>query len=322
MSSHPTVYTLSFNSSVDNTFYLKSIRFDDINRIEKSRVDAGGKGLNVARMLNILGYPSQALTFLGGSNGTILKKLLEDEKISFRYVPIKGNTRSIFNFIAGKTVLRINEKGPLISKKEKDAFLNLIFSLNLAKGDIVSISGSIPPGLKKDIYRDIIKRVKAKGGTVALDTDGDLLKEGIKEKPDIIKPNLWELKRIVRRRINSYKTLKSILEHLISCGISTILLTNGEKGAVLFSRRHFLYGIPPSVKVLSTIGCGDTFLAGFLYGYCKNKPPEECLRLAVASGTAKVLKEGTSMPERRYVMEILKKVKVVNVSGNTILPFF
>ncbi|MCM8820968.1 MAG: PfkB family carbohydrate kinase, partial [Candidatus Omnitrophica bacterium] len=79
---------------------------------------------------------------------------------------------------------------------------------------------------------------------------------------------------------------------------------------------------PPSVKVLSTIGCGDTFLAGFLYGYCKNKPQEECLRLAVASGTAKVLKEGTSMPERRDVMDILKKVKVVNASERTILPFF
>ncbi|MCM8760461.1 MAG: PfkB family carbohydrate kinase, partial [Candidatus Omnitrophica bacterium] len=145
MSFHPAVYTLSFNSSVDHTFYISSIKFDDINRIEKSRVDAGGKGLNVARMLNILGYSCQTLTFLGGPNGTILKKLLEDEKISFKYVPIKENIRSIFNFIVGKKVLRINEKGPFISKKEKDAFLNLIYSLNLSKGDIVSISGSIPP---------------------------------------------------------------------------------------------------------------------------------------------------------------------------------
>ncbi|MCM8830446.1 MAG: 1-phosphofructokinase family hexose kinase [Candidatus Omnitrophica bacterium] len=307
---------------MDNTFYLSSIRFDDINRIEKSRVDAGGKGLNVARMLNILGYPCEALTFLGGPNGKILKKLLEEEKVPFRYVPIKENTRSIFNFIAGKEVLRINEKGPLISKKEKDAFLNLIYSLKISKGDIVSISGSIPPGVEKDIYREIIKKVKTKGGIVVLDADGDVLEEGIKEKPHIIKPNLWELSRTVRRRISSFRTLKNILEYLVSHGMSNILLTNGEKGAVLFSSTHFLYGRPPSVKVLSTIGCGDTFLAGFLYGYCKNKPQEECLRLAVAAGTAKVLKEGTSMPERRDVMEILKKVKVVNASERTILPFF
>ncbi|HOL22286.1 MAG TPA: 1-phosphofructokinase family hexose kinase [bacterium] len=322
MTSHPAVYTLSFNSCVDHTFYLNSIRFDDINRIEKSRVDAGGKGLNVARMLHILGYQCEALTFLGGPNGTILKKLLEDERIPFRYVPIKGNTRSIFNFIAGKKVLRINEKGPLISRKEKDAFLNLVYSLNFSKGDILSISGSVPPGIEKSICRDIIKKLRTKGGIVTLDTDGETLKEGIKGIPHIIKPNLWELTRITGRRIRSFHSLKDTLNSLIDSGISTVLLTNGENGAILFSRKHFLYGRPPAVKVLSTIGCGDAFLAGFLYGYCKNKPPEECLRLAVAAGTAKVLKEGTSMPGRSDVMKILKKVKIVNASETTTLSFF
>jgi len=321
MSSHPVIYTLSFNSSVDHTFYLKSIKFDDINRIEKSRMDAGGKGLNVARMLHILGYPSYALTFLGGSNGMILKKLLEEEKIPFRYVPIKGNTRSIFNFIAGKKVLRINEKGPFISKKEKDTFLHLIYSLNLSKETIISISGSIPPGIKNSIYRDIIKKVREKGATVALDTDGEALKEGIKGKPHIIKPNLWELCRATGRKIWSINTLKDILNSLINNGISIVLLTNGEKGALLFSKTHFFYSRAPSVKAVSTIGCGDTFLAGFLYGYCRNKAPEECLALAVAAGTAKALKEGTGMPGRKDVMEILKRVKVVNVSERNILPF-
>ncbi|MCX8082836.1 MAG: 1-phosphofructokinase family hexose kinase [bacterium] len=322
MSSVPSVYTISFNSSVDHTFYLRSIRFDDINRIEKSRIDAGGKGLNVARMLNILGCPSTALTFLGGPNGTILKKLLEDEQVPFRYVPIKGNIRNIFNFIAGKKVLRINEKGPSVSRKEKDAFLNLIYSLNISKGDIVSISGSVPPGIEKDIYRRIIKRVLAEGGIVVLDADGDVLKEGIKEKPHIIKPNLWELSRATGKKIRSFKDLQYILSSIIDKGISNILLTNGERGAILFSNKCFLYGIPPSIKAVSTIGCGDTFLAGFLYGYWKSMSPEECLSLAVASGVAKALKEGTCMPDKSDVNDILKKVKVVNASKTTLMSFF
>ena len=322
MSSLPIIYTLSFNSSVDHNFYLKSIRFDDINRIEKSRMDAGGKGLNVVRMLNVFGYPSYALTFLGGPNGITLKKLLEEEKIPFRYIHIKGNTRNIFNFIAGNKVLRINEKGPFISKEELDAFLHLIYSLNLSKGDIISISGSVPHGIKNSIYRDIIKKVRAKGGIIALDTDGELLKEGIKGKPHIIKPNLWELDRVTGRKIRSLNTLKDILNSLIDSGISTVLLTNGEKGALLFSKTHFLYSRPSSIKAVSTIGCGDTFLAGFLYGYCKNKPPEGCLALAVAAGTAKALKEGTGMPGRKDVMEIYKSVKVINASKRKTLPFF
>lgn len=276
----------------------------------------------MARMLNILGYPSQALTFLGGQNGTILKKLLKKEKIPFRYVPIKENTRSIFNFIAGGRVLRINEPGPSVSKKEKEAFLRLILSLKLKEGDIVCISGSVPPGIEKDIYKLLIRNLKVKGVKVALDADGEMLKEGIKAKPHIIKPNLWELSRIAGKKIGSFKTLKNTLASFISHGISTVLLTNGEKGALLFSRTHFLYSKPPSVKTLSTIGCGDTFLAGFLYGYCRNKSPEECLCLAVAAGTAKALKEGTGMPERKDVMEILKKVKVVNASESKLLSFF
>jgi 1-phosphofructokinase len=197
---HPEIYTLSFNSSVDYTFYLQSFKFDDINRVEKSRMDAGGKGLNVARMLHVFGCPCEAITFLGGPNGITLKNLLETEKILFEYIPIKGNIRSIFNFIAGEKVLRINEKGPLISKKEQDTALKCIYSLNLSAGNIVSISGSIPPGIKKTVYRDIIKIIRTKGGIAAVDADGELLAEGIKAKPHIIKPNLWELSRLPAKK--------------------------------------------------------------------------------------------------------------------------
>lgn len=322
MPSHPAIFTLSFNSSLDNTFYLPYLRFDDINRIEKSRIDAGGKGLNVARMLNVLGCRCKAITLLGGTNGKIIKKLLKEEGVPFSYVPIKGNTRSIFNFIAGEKILRINEPGPSISKKEKEAFLKLIYSLKIKGGDIVSISGSVPPGIEKDIYRKIITKLKNKGAVVALDTDNELLKEGIKAKPHIIKPNLWELSRLSGKKIKSVKELRKILNSLLIYGIPIILLTNGQKGAILFSRTHFLYGMPPSVKTVSTIGCGDTFLAGFLYGYIKGKSPEESLKLAISSGTAKALKEGTSMPEKEDVERIFKKVKIINVREVSELPFF
>ncbi|NLG11789.1 MAG: 1-phosphofructokinase family hexose kinase [Elusimicrobia bacterium] len=319
---HPEVYTLSFNSSVDYTFYLQSFKFDDINRIEKSRIDAGGKGLNVARMLRVFGYPCQAITFLGGENGRILKNLLETENILFKYIPIKGNIRGIFNFIAGEKVLRINEKGPLISPKEQDAFLKMVYSLNLSAGNIVSISGSVPPGIKKTAYRDIIKRAREKGGTVVFDADGKLLADGIKAKPHIIKPNLWELSRAAGIKIKSIKQLKSVLSSLISGGIQTVLVTNGKKGAILFSETHFLYGKPPVVKTVSAVGCGDTFLAGFIYGYSRNKPPEESLRWAVASGAAKVLKEGTSIPAKKDVSALLKQVRITDASGKDALSFF
>ncbi|MBN1444706.1 MAG: 1-phosphofructokinase family hexose kinase [Candidatus Omnitrophica bacterium] len=319
-SKKPSIYTLSFNSSVDYTFYLPRIGLGDINRIDKTRADAGGKGLNVARMLTVLGCNAEALTFLGGSNGGILKNFLSAEGVKYRHVNTAGNTRSIFNFISGAKTLRFNEKGPVISKKEKKEILALIDSLNFKKGGILSISGSLPPGIEKDIYRRIIEKARRKGAAVALDADGDTLKEGIKGIPHIIKPNLWELERIAGCRINSSGRLVKILKKLSAGGISLILLTLGEKGAVLFSGSEFLYASSSPVKIRSTIGCGDAFLSGFLCGFSRNQPCEDCLRLAAACGAAKAIKEGTSMPSLGEVRKLLRKVRILKVSARTPLP--
>ncbi len=319
-SKNPSIYTLSFNSSVDYTFYLSSISFGDINRIDETRADAGGKGLNVARMLFVLGCNAETLTFLGGNNGSILKNFLSAEGVKYRHVNTEGNTRSIFNFISGAKTLRFNEKGPVISGKERKEFLALVNSLDFKKGGILSISGSLPPGIEKDTYGRIIEKARRKGATVALDADGDTLKEGIKGIPHIIKPNLWELERIAGCRINSSGRLVKILKKLSDGGISAILLTLGENGAVFFSGGEFLYASSSPVKARSTIGCGDAFLSGFLCGFSRNQTNKDCLRLAAACGAAKAVEEGTRMPSLKRVKELLRKVRILEVSSQTPLP--
>jgi 1-phosphofructokinase family hexose kinase len=310
------VYTISFNSSIDYTFYLSRVRYDDINRIEEERVDAGGKGLNVARMLTVLGCCCEALTFLGGSNGNTLKTLLDNENVRYRYVPAKGNVRNIFNFFDSEKnrVLRFNEKGPQVSRKEEAAFFRLLKDTRLKKGDVVSISGSIPPGMNKNVYKNIIEEVRGRGIFTVLDADGEVLKKGINGKPDVIKPNLWELERASGTKITSLKILEKVLRNLMDKGVSEVLLTLGERGAVLFSEDEFLYARAPSVKILSTIGCGDTFLAGFLYCFSRGETSERSLRTAVACGTAKAAVKGTEMPDRNDVMRIYPKVKVFRMN--------
>ncbi len=309
------VYTLSLNSSIDYTFYLARIIYDDINRIEESRVDAGGKGLNVARMLTILGCDCQALAFLGGTNGNTLKALLDVEGVKYRHVDTKGNVRNIFNFFTtGKrSALRFNERGPEISREEKKAFYRLLDGIRFRKGDILSISGSLPPGMERSTYRQIIQRVRGKGVLTALDADGDVLKEGIMGRPSIIKPNLWELERATGTRVTSFDTLERIFGKILEKGISIVLLTLGDKGAVLFSGDKFLYAGPPAVKVQSTIGCGDTFLAGFLSCFSTKQPPEKSLCMAVACGTAKAMQKGTRMPGMGDVKRILPSIKACRI---------
>lgn len=304
------IYTVSLNSSVDYTFYLPRIVHDDINKIRESRVDAGGKGLNVARMLTVLGCDCLSLAFLGGPNGDMLKTLLDAEKIKYRCVDIGGNVRNIFNFFISEneSSLRFNEPGPKISEREERAFYRLLDSVQFRKGDTLSISGSLPPGMKKNTYRHIIEKVRGKGVLTALDADGDILKEGILGSPCVIKPNLWELERATGARITSFSLLERIFAKLLGKGISTILLTLGEKGAVLFSEKTFLYARPPAVKIQSTIGCGDAFLAGFLSGFSYGQPHEKSLRMAVACGAAKAMQKGTSMPDKTGVKKLLPRV--------------
>ncbi|RKY34443.1 MAG: hypothetical protein DRP73_05570 [Candidatus Omnitrophota bacterium] len=310
MREEPRVFTLSLNSSLDHTYYVERILFEDINRVEEKRVDAGGKGINVGRMLARLGAEIEVICFLGGETGKKIASLLKEEGVKFRPIYTKGETRNIFNFVEKKTgrTLRINEKGPLISPEEEERLFSCLDELELNSNDIFVISGSLPPGLKVDTYRRIVEKMKSKTPTVVLDTDGEPLKEGVKSLPFMIKPNLWELERLLGERIESFGRLKERIPILLNKGISVISLTLGEKGALVFWNSHLLYGAPPKITPESSIGCGDAFLSGFLFHLLREEGYRECLRYAIACGTAKATKKGTLMPEKeegdRFVDEV------------------
>jgi 1-phosphofructokinase family hexose kinase len=315
------IYTISLNSSIDYSFYLKEIVDEDVNRIEKIRIDPGGKGMNIARMLSKLGEKAIAITFLSKKNGKFYKNLIAREKIKIIPIYINENLRNIYNFISEKRILRFNEKGPLISEKEIRKFWNILSSLKFKKGDFIVMSGSIPPGIKNNFYAEIIKTVRKFDVFPVVDADGKVLKESIKEKPFLIKPNLEELERCVETKIKNFRTLKNICISLINSGISIIIVTLGKNGAILFTKDKLLYSKPPEVNFKSSIGCGDAFLSGFLYELKRGKSYEECLKFAVACGTGKVEEEGTKMPSISRVKKILKYT-IIHKNPNSISPLF
>ncbi len=315
------IYTLTLNPSIDYSFYIPSIKFDDINRIVKSRIDPGGKGINITRMLSKLGDESIPITLFTDKDN-IYKNLLEKERIEPFYIKIKGRIRNIYNFVSydGK-VLRFNEKGPKISRKEKELFFSQIKNLSLKKGDIFVISGSLPDGFEEKTYRKIVEIVKKSNVITFVDADGEILKEAIKGGPYIIKPNLWELERATGEKIKNGKKLIKVINSLFDKNIGIIILTLGENGAIIFEKGKIIYGRAEKVKVKSTVGCGDAFVAGFLYNFKRGKEISECLSLAVACGTAKAKEEGTKMPEKEDVLKIMKKVKVKEVNEEWVLKF-
>ena len=306
------IYTISLNSSIDFSFYLKDIVFEDVNRIEKIRIDPGGKGMNISRMLNKLGEKSIPITFIGKDNGRFYKDLLKREKIEFIIpVEISGNLRNIYNFIAEKRVLRFNEKGPKIKGEELKKFWKILLNLKFKKDDFLVMSGSIPPGIKKNIYGEIIKKTRKFNIHTFVDADGEVLKEAIKEKPFLIKPNMDELERCLNIKIESFEKMKDICNHLINSGISIITVTLGKKGAILFTKEKIIYGKPPKVNFKSSIGCGDAFLAGFLYKFKREENYKECLKFAIACGAGKAEEEGTKMPSLSKIKKIIHYVKMI-----------
>lgn len=315
----PSIYTISLNSSIDYSFYLKDIVFEDVNRIEKIRIDPGGKGMNISRMLKKLGENSTAITFLGKNNGEFYKNLLKKEKINFIPIKISGDLRKIYNFITPEKVLRFNEKGPKIKKEELKKFWDTLSKLKFKKGDFIVMSGSIPPGIKKNIYSEIVRKFKKYGVYSVVDADGEILKEAIKEKPFLIKPNLNEIERCFNVKIDSFKDLKEICISLINSGIFTVIVTLGEKGAILFKEGEIIYSKGPKIEFKSSIGCGDAFLAGFLYKFIRKRSYYECLKFAVATGTSKAEEEGTKMPDLKKIKKILPYVEIYKNPEDVIL---
>ncbi|HOL66904.1 MAG TPA: 1-phosphofructokinase family hexose kinase [bacterium] len=309
------VFTVSLNTSLDRTFCLDRLVFGDINRVRNSRLDAGGKGLNVARMLHLLNDRVCAVACLGGHNGLLVRALVRAEGVAIRMIKTSGETRNIFNFIEKTTgrVLRINEPGPAFSEKERQALFQYLSRLRLQSEDMVVLSGSLPPGLPVATYREIINLLKPRTSWITLDADGMVLKEGVKAGPWLIKPNLWELQRLLGQKVTSPAGLIRLCHGLLNRnGLRLILLTLGNQGAVAVSPEETVWARPPRIKPVSEIGCGDAFLAGFLHGWRQTQSLKESLKLAVACGTAKVTCAGTSMPSRRQVFALKDRVRLLS----------
>ena len=307
------IYTITLNPALDRTLYVKKMKYDDSIRIEKEQRYAGGKGIDVSRVLTILGVENKALGFVGGFAGEELEGRLLNDGISSDFISISGETRTniVVNDISAETQTVFSARGPEITPH---ALMQLIHKVeNLKEPDMVAISGSLPPGVNPEIYRKMIEIAKNRGATVVLDTDGDALKVGIDGHPDVIKPNIHELSRLKGMELKEMdgiiKAAKSIREQ----GIKIVLVSMGARGILLASEKEVYVASPPEVKVQNTIGAGDSAVAGFIYGLTQGKELKDALTFAVAAGTATTLKSGTALCQKDVFLELSSKIKFTAV---------
>ena len=305
------IYTLTLNPALDRTLIVTELRFEDANRVQKEYRYAGGKGIDVSRVINELGGDSITLGFIGGYDGIELEGRLINEGINCDFIRISEETRINIFIEEEQTGKRtsLHAKGPEVSPSELATLYNKIKNLT-PKPSWFVMSGSLPLGISNNIYAQFTHLMRNSGAKVFLDSDGLPLKKGIEAIPFAVKPNLFELERLAKKKFRSIKQIVLFGKKLITKGIRYVLISLAEEGMVLISEQEILKAIPPQVKVESTIGAGDASVAGFIHSYEEGMSIDKCLKTAVACGTATVLTPGTALCKKKDVEKIIEKCSI------------
>lgn len=305
------IYTVTLNPALDKTVEIPGMALDTVNRITSMRTDPGGKGINVSKVIAKLGGESCAVGILGGESGRTLLAALEREGLRTHFRFVEGQTRTNLKIIdrALHTNTDINEPGLTVSPADLDALLRDLLGM-VREGDIVVLAGSLPQGAPQDTYRVWTAACREMGARVCLDADGVLLAEGLKAAPYLIKPNEDELSRLVGHRLTDTDELIAEGRRLLKGGVTRVVISLGERGALYLRGNEVLYAEGLSVPVGSTVGAGDSVVAALAYADSLGMSDEDAVRLSTATGAANVMCSGTQPAEREAVEKLLPQVKI------------
>ena len=306
------ITTVTLNVSVDKAYYIKgSVEPGTVARVQKCINTAGGKGLNVSRIIDFCGEEVLATGFSGGFNGAYVEDMLTKDGIKNKFTRTQAETRSCINILAeDETSTEYLEPGAPVSEEEVQTFLK-DFDKILDQSDLVTISGSIPAGVPKDIYATLITQIKNKGKRVILDTSGDYLKEGIKAGPTMIKPNDEELEAVLGIKIeNREQTIEAAKKMRETYGIEYVVVSLGGDGALVVCEEGVFHGKPPKLKAINTVGCGDSMVGAFAVALKQDKTIKDALTYAIAVSAANAVNPETGHIRMEDVDKIYPDVTI------------
>ena len=283
------IYTITLNPALDYIISLKKLVANEINTSTSEYILPGGKGINVSIILKRLDVESVILGFVSGFTGVEIQSLVEDEKIRTDFINLEsGHSRINVKILEDEKETAINSKGPLVDNKSIEKLYQKLS--NLKENDILVLSGSIPKGIKEDIYEEICEKIKDKNVKIVVDSTKKLLLNTLKYRPFLIKPNHHELGEIFNVQIVNQDQAIEYAKKLQQKGARNVLVSMGEKGSVLLDENGKSYkkDVIKSRNVVNTVGAGDSMVAGFLAGYLKYKNYEDALKLGIASASATV----------------------------------
>lgn len=309
------IVTLTPNPAIDiSTSVDEIVPFRKL-RCTRARRDPGGGGINVARVVRRLGGVASAIYPAGGVAGELLRRLVESEGIRSVAIPAVEETREDFTVLDQKSAqqYRFVLPGLPLSEAEWRACLDALEAVEPAPSFVVC-SGSLPPGVPDDFYARAARLAKARGSRVALDTSGKPLAHALEEGVYVVKPNLRELREFASMPDADERAAMAAARRLIdSGGAEIVALTLAEKGARLITRNGAVRAEVPDVKVVSTVGAGDSFLGGLVWSLASGHDTAQAFRWGVAAGTAAVLSPGTELCHADDVVRLLEQVNLIRV---------
>lgn len=287
------VYTITFNPAIDYTVTLNRLYTGRVNRCLSEQVTFGGKGVNVSAVLKELGVPTKALGFCAGFTGQAIVQLLEASGVATDFVDLTNKTSRINVKIIADEETEINGAGPDISEADLQQLFEKLSALE--NGDIIVLAGSVPASVPRDIYCEILSRLSEKSVLAAVDAEGELLLNVLKYRPFVIKPNLDELEQIFASRPKSEAQVSEYAWQLKQKGAVNVLVSMGPDGSLLLDEHGKVHkaGVCKGT-VVSSVGAGDSMLAGFIAGYEQTKDYDYALRLGTACGGAAAFSGGVA----------------------------
>lgn len=299
------------NVCVDRTLVVPRLVPGAVLRTDHALAVAGGKGLNVARSLRVLGHRPRTVGMIGGPTGDHVVALAREEGIDARWTRIRGETRTCVVIVSRETgtATGIYEAGPAVSADEWSAFERAVLQ-EAAKAPAICLCGSLPPGIPSEWYGSLVASLRAAATRVFVDTHGDALAAAAAGHPTAVKINAEEAAALLGREVATLDDALTGAAKLSSAGISQVVITLGRAGAVLAHAGGVFRAEPPDIDIVSAVGSGDAFMAAYVAAQVEGADPVAALRHGVAAGAANAQTSWGGTFERANYLALLKSVTI------------
>ncbi|WP_202077358.1 1-phosphofructokinase [Caldalkalibacillus salinus] len=308
------VITVTLNPALDKTVTVPTLKLGGLNRVKHVRIDPGGKGINVARVLDHFQTPVTATGYIAGTHGDQLLQRLQQTNINLDFVSVGGETRTNLKIVdeAQGLTTEINESGCDLTTADLTSLEQKLEQL-LNEASLLVLGGSLPQGVPHTMYGTMIYQAKSRGVRTILDADGQALVEGLKAEPYAIKPNLYELEQLVGTPLKTFEAIVRAGQDILSNGVNLVLVSLGEEGAILLNHSYALKIEALPITPVSTVGAGDAMVGALAYAIQNGATLEDIAAWTTSAGALTASKPGTQVCTLQETRARLRDVQMKKI---------